>query len=390
MNVGDTIVQSLFFVSFFLLAWVFGIYPLVLMFIRTVRGGARIQKATYFPPVTVMVPTYQEANVVERRIQNIFESDYPHDKLEVLIVDSASTDGTAEVVKRFIRQYPDKPVRVIEEDVRRGKVAAINAGLQVAQREIIIVTDGPTLYEPDTIRHVTSNFADPRVGAVTGRFGFPKRDTEVNHAEGMAWDFKNVLRQLEGDVDSTSFVSGELCAFRKSLISDLGQVSADDSYVAYRTRQLGYRVVAEPKATYYEKKPASFSELQMQKTKSATVGMIESWRFRHMLLRPRYGLFGLLIFPTKLLFSPLSPFLLILSVLTGIAWLGREVGFIMLASMAGFILLGSLLIQIVTGKNIFKAGLIFLFNEWIILRSFFKWVSGNFDVRWEKAASIRD
>jgi len=343
----------------------------------------------HYPTVTVIIPTYQEANVIERRITNLFESDYPLDRLEVLVVDSASTDGTAEVVRRLERERPELPIRLIEEDERRGLVSALNLGLRAAQGEIVISTDGPTLYAPDAIRLVASNFADARVGAVTGRFGFPERETGVDQSEGMFWDFKNSLRLLEGTVDSTSFVSGELCAFRKDLISDLGDASADDSYVGFRTRELGYRVVAEPRALYYEKKPSDFGELQKQKTKSAQVGMIEAWRFRHMLFRPRYGLFGLLIFPTKLLFTPLSPFLVMASSLSGLIWFWQQFGWAKLARMLGLGLGVGILVNILSGRNVFRFATTFLFNEWIILRSFFKSISTKFDPRWEKADSVR-
>jgi cellulose synthase/poly-beta-1,6-N-acetylglucosamine synthase-like glycosyltransferase len=382
-------VRIIFIVSFSLLFWTFVLYPLVLLLIGRVRRGTRIQKAPLSPAVTVIVPTYQEATVVKRRILNLVESNYPLDELEVYIVDSASTDGTPDVVKSFMLERPDLPIHLLEEDERRGLVSALNLGLKAARGEIIISTDGPTLYGADTIRHVSQNFADPRVGAVTGRFGFPKRDSDVNRAEGVFWDFKNILRELESAVDSTPHVTGELCAFRKDLIDDLGNASADDMYVAYRIRELGYRVVADPQAVYYEKKPATFGELQSQKTKSVQVGLIESWRFRHMLFRPRYGLFGLLIFPTKVLFTPLSPLVLIVAAISGLLWLLLAFGWAVLLGGLGLALGGGVLLKVFTGRNVFRIGAAFLFNEWIILRAFFKWISGTFDPRWEKADSVR-
>ena len=390
MSTDSTVTGAIFAVSVLLLAWAFGVYPLVLMLIHRTRGGSRIQKAPVFPMVTVMVPTFRESKVIERRIRNVFESDYPLDKLEVLIVDSASPDGTADVVNEFILNCPDKPIRLLVENERRGKVSAVNMGLKAARGEIVIITDGPTLYKPDTIRNVVSNFADPQVGAATGHYGFPKRDTGVDHAEGIFWDFKNVLRQLEGNVESTSFLSGELCAFRRGLISDLGEASGDDVYVGFRTRDLGYRAIADPQAIFYEKKPSTFSELQIRKTSALQVGMIESWRFRHMLFRPRYGLFGLLIFPSNLLSTVLSPFVLIVAAITGSWWLLGQLGWSGFVGAVVLILLGSIVVQILSGKNVLKVAIFFLFNEWIILRAFFKCISGDYSVLWEQASSVRE
>ena len=61
----------------------------------------------YRPKVTVVVPTYNEAELIEGKLDNIAEQEYPRDKLEVIVVDSASTDGTPEKVREWAKRHPE-------------------------------------------------------------------------------------------------------------------------------------------------------------------------------------------------------------------------------------------------------------------------------------------
>jgi biofilm PGA synthesis N-glycosyltransferase PgaC len=78
----------------------------------------------YTPAVTVAIPTYNEARHIEEKLEDVYRQDYPRDRLEIIVVDSASTDGTAEKAKRWTATHPDIDVKVVEEPERRGKAAA--------------------------------------------------------------------------------------------------------------------------------------------------------------------------------------------------------------------------------------------------------------------------
>src|SRR4030043_1829693 len=157
------IIQLIFVMAILTLIWMFLGYPVALFVINKIKSNP-VDKAPPTLKVTVLICTYQEANVIERRLENILQSDYPLEQMEILIVDSSSPDGTCDVVDRFCGAHPLAPIRMICEDNRRGKVSAINIGLSSAHGEIIILTDGPALFWPDTIRFVIENFNDPKVG----------------------------------------------------------------------------------------------------------------------------------------------------------------------------------------------------------------------------------
>ena len=105
-------------------------------------------------PVTVIVPAYNEIKNIEATVRSIVANDHP---LEVLVVDDGSTDGSADLVESL--GLPN--VRVMRQK-NSGKPKALNAGIRAAQHEIVIMIDGDTVFEPDTVHLLAQPFADFR------------------------------------------------------------------------------------------------------------------------------------------------------------------------------------------------------------------------------------
>src|SRR5690606_17749475 len=115
------------------------------------------------PDVTVLVPAYNEAEVLERSVRSLLASRYK--RLSVVIVDDGSKDATLDVARRLAKRY--KRVKALHQP-NRGKSAALNKGLYHSKGEIVISIDADTLFEPDTVERLVRHFNDPKVGAVAG------------------------------------------------------------------------------------------------------------------------------------------------------------------------------------------------------------------------------
>ena len=97
----------------------------------------------YRPKVTIIVPTYREVKHIEKKLDNLRQQDYPRDKIEVIVIDSASDDGTPEAVKKWAERNPDIKLVLLEEPVRLGMVQALNHALKHVSKdsEVVIFTD---------------------------------------------------------------------------------------------------------------------------------------------------------------------------------------------------------------------------------------------------------
>ncbi len=199
----------------------------------------------YTPRVTIVVPTYNEARLIWSKLEDLKRQDYPRDRLEIVVVDSASTDGTSDIVRDWAEQNPDVNLKLIVEPVRRGKAHALNVALRHAAGDIVIITDVDARWSSeDTLRRVVSYFADPSVGAVS----CVKVPAGQEHSIEQCYrQYYNIIRIGESKKYATPIFHGELAAFRKDLLLKVGgfplDVGADDSHTATKIALLGYRAI---------------------------------------------------------------------------------------------------------------------------------------------------
>lgn len=203
--------------------------------------------STYKPKVTIIVPTYNEAKFTEKKLNNIYEQNYPRDKLEVIVVDSASTDNTPVIVREWAKKHPELNLKIIEETERKGKAVALNTALEHSTGEVVIITDADAWWPSNsTISEVAKWFADPIVGAVSCLKN-PAGSSIAGVEEGYR-QYYNVLRLAESKAWSTPIFHGELAAFKKELLDKLGgfpaDIGADDSHTATKIALMGYRAIA--------------------------------------------------------------------------------------------------------------------------------------------------
>ncbi|MBW3626862.1 MAG: glycosyltransferase, partial [Actinobacteria bacterium] len=135
------------------------------------RSRRNVADQTFRPPVSVIVPAYNEEAGIEAVVRSLVASRYP--ELEVIVVDDGSTDRTAEILAGL-----DEPRLRLLRQANAGKPAALNAGLAAARHEIVVMVDGDTVFEPDTVLHMVAPLADPEVGAVSG-------NTKVGNRSGL-------------------------------------------------------------------------------------------------------------------------------------------------------------------------------------------------------------
>jgi hyaluronan synthase len=120
----------------------------------------------YRPTASIVIPAFNEEEVVEATIDACFALDYPKDKLEVVIIDDGSSDKTWDKIKECCEKYPT--LVAIQFSHNRGKRAAMAEGIRRSSGEFLVFIDSDSCVEPDGLAHLMADFADPRVGAVVG------------------------------------------------------------------------------------------------------------------------------------------------------------------------------------------------------------------------------
>jgi len=303
------IFELIFFTAFGVLtAFYLAYYGLMLYYTKRTRPW---KKQPIFPQTTLVICTYNEGDTIRPKLENIRELHYPKDKLEVLIVDSASVDNTQLVINKFINENPDLNLKLITQSERFGKAAALNHAWNFCNGEIVVISDADSIMEKTALNEMIANFADPSVGAVTGKqILLNPRQSTATKSEQNYRNLYEIIRMGESHLDSTPIFHGELSAFRRDLIEPISNNSAaDDSELAIRVRAKGYRAIYDRDAIFYEFAPPSLVARIKQKGRRG-VGLIQQFiRFRHLMFNRKNGKYGIVILPSEFFMHIISPIL---------------------------------------------------------------------------------
>jgi cellulose synthase/poly-beta-1,6-N-acetylglucosamine synthase-like glycosyltransferase len=260
------------------------------------------------PPVSVVVPAYNEGVNIAATVKSIVASDHAAD-VEVIVVDDGSTDGTADRAEAL-----GLPGVTVIRQANQGKPAALNAGIRQARHDVLVLLDGDTIFEPDTIGELVQPFADSGVGAVSGnakvgnRQGLLGRWQHLEYCAG-----SNLDRQILHALRCIPTVPGAVGAFRKAAITEVGGVSdetlAEDTDLTMAVTRAGWRVAYRPRARAWTEAPSSLSGLFRQRYRWSYGTFQAMWKHRPALVESgpmgRFGLLYLLAF--HLLLPLLAP-----------------------------------------------------------------------------------
>lgn len=230
----------LFWLSALLIFYTYIGYPLLMVIWSRLRAQP-VETADISPSVSIVIAAYNEEDRILPRIENLLSSDYPQDKLEIIIVSDGSTDQTVE----RIESLNNANVKVIPLSENGGKAIAVNHGVAAASGELIVFADVRQRFEAAAIRHLVNQFADEKVGGATGELILMSAgNDEAPEGVGLYWKYEKAIRDMESSVDSTVGATGAIYAIRKALYQPLPDgIILDDVLTPMRITQQGYRVV---------------------------------------------------------------------------------------------------------------------------------------------------
>jgi exosortase len=309
-----------FFFSISCIIYVYFGYLLVLKAINLFLSR-KVKKDQITPFVTILIPAHNEEWEILNTVENkLYELDYPPNKLEVIVIDDGSSDKTVE----RLNTIEDERLKIIKINERKGKTNALNEGLKAATGEIIVFSDANTLYKKDAIRKLVSNFADERVGYVTGRMVTIKKEgCLISEGTSAYILYENFLRKRETAVGSIIGCDGGIDAVRKKLFHPIDPQMIPDFFIPLKVIEQGYRVVYEPDAVSKERaQEITTSEFKMR-VRVIVRSFNAIFHMRHLLNFSQYPLFSFQLFSHKIL-RYLIPFLQMTLFLANLKLLGHS------------------------------------------------------------------
>ena len=259
------------------------------------------------PSVTVLIPAYNEENVIVETITSVLFSD--HKDLHIIVVDDGSTDKTGELLDTNFSREPR--VRIVHQ-VNHGKAAALHLAMSQAHTEILVTIDADTEIEPDAISKLLRHFSDPKIGAVAGNVKVGNRSRWLTRWQALEYiTSQNMEKRAFDLLNCITVVPGALGAWRKQAIEAAGGITADtvaeDADLTIAIRRLGWRVSYDEEAIAWTEAPENPGQLIRQRFRW-TFGTLQSfWKHSGTLFRPKYGTLGWIALPNIFVFQLALP-----------------------------------------------------------------------------------
>jgi poly-beta-1,6-N-acetyl-D-glucosamine synthase len=329
---------------------------------------------------------YNERRVLKEKLQNITAINYPIDKIRFLFGSDGSSDGSNEVLGGSGLSQ----VRIHAFPERRGKVAVLNDLVCEAGDEILIFSDGNTMFHPDTIRDIVRPFSDPRVGAVSGQLKLIPHPLAVGAlGESSYWTFENLLKQMESDYDTIVGATGGIYAIRRSLFQPLptNKGVMDDLLIPLNVVKQGYQVKYERRARAFEIGELSIGDEFRRKVRNSALCFNTISEFSS-LLHPRSGFIAFALWSHKIV-RWCVPFLLIVVFASCLALAPTSSfygGFLLgILALLGIATLGFIFDKLKVGSGPLTFPYYFLAMNAALLVGFIKFALGKQRSTWDVA-----
>ncbi|MEJ7779635.1 MAG: glycosyltransferase family 2 protein [Daejeonella sp.] len=382
-----------FWIFFFIIFYTFfgyGILLFILVRVKRLYKKPVLFSQLYDPPsVTVIVAAYNEEDLIEEKIKNCLDLNYPENKLQLIFITDGSSDRTPEVVKR----YPE--IQLLHEDGRLGKMAAIKRAMPYVSGYVTVFTDANTFLNKDALVHLLKHYQNPQVGAVAGEKKIMvNRSADASSAgEGFYWKYESALKKWDYELYSNVGAAGELFSIRTDLYQPVEtDTIIDDHMIAMRIAEKGYIIAYEPNAYALESASADSSEELKRKIRIAAGGIQSIYRLKKAANPFINPMLTFQYFSHRVLRWAVTPwlmiFLFILNIMIIIRYPDMELYAVILALQISFYL-AALLGWFLERKKIkLKIAFIpfyFSMMNYAVIAGTFRYFKGTQSAAWEKS-----
>lgn len=242
-------------------------------------------KARELPPISVIIPAYNEARVIEGALASLAGLDYP--AFEVVVVDDGSSDETLSLASQWEGTHGNAEFRMVTKR-NGGKATALNTGIAVSKHPFVFCMDADSRLEPQTLRRAIQQLHDPSVGAVAGNVKVRNRGRVITKLQALEYiEGLNLARRAQGFIAAVNIVPGPVGLFRREALEEVGgydtDTFAEDADLTLKLVAAGWKVVYEDTAIAWTEAPENWLDLVQQRYRW-TRGILQS-------LRKRKGLF---------------------------------------------------------------------------------------------------
>lgn len=245
--------EVIFFMALFMIFWANVGYPTSILILGKLIKRKNKTITNNETSVSIVIVAHNEEKVIQQKLENVINLDYPKEKVEIIVTSDNSTDKTNEMVKGFIKNHPTEKIKLHKVKKRMGKTNAQNEAVKIAQNDILVMTDANAIIEKNAINELVKSFTDG-VSYVTGRLIYVNSDiSETSNSENNYWNLDTKIREIESNIQTITAGNGALYACRKKEYKYFKPIQCHDSAMPLYYALNGKRAIANHNAIAYEK-----------------------------------------------------------------------------------------------------------------------------------------
>lgn len=272
----------------------FGVLFYLMLFLGN-RGAGRAKAPKNFPTISVLIPAYNSKGTIKACIESIKKLRYPK-KVEIIVVDDCSTDGTRELLEKI------KGITLIKLKKNSGKSIALNVGIKKAKTEFILGIDSDSYPERDLLYKTMGYFGDASVGAVTCLILPDKNKTVIQKIQYFEYlSSFGMNNSLLSSIGSSYVVPGPMTIFRKSVFEHVGLfekgILAEDMDWGLRLKKHGLKIMSCVDAVVCTDIPSSWKDLFKQRDRWYRGGAFNFIRHKSLMFNKKNMDFGFFVMP---------------------------------------------------------------------------------------------
>ncbi|HEX8027594.1 MAG TPA: glycosyltransferase family 2 protein [Vicinamibacterales bacterium] len=386
---SPTVALIVFWVAFFEVFYAYVGYPIFLVLAARVWGVGPVPPVAAdadLPSVTLLIVVNNEEPVIAARLENALAIDYPRDRLDIVVASDGSTDATDAIVRTF----GPRGVRLAASTPRQGKTATLNRVIPTLRSEVLVLSDGNTFTEPDSIRKLARWFVDGSVGMVCGKLKLIDHVTGHN-VDGLYWRIETAMKEREAQLGAIIGANGAIYALRRSaFVSIPDNTIVDDLVLPLRARMVtGCRLLFDREAVAFEETAPQMT-VEFKRRVRIGAGGYQAIALLWPLLNPRRGWIAVSFLSHKVL-RWVCPFFLVALLAANFPLADEPFYQVFLTAQLSFHLIAIFMVRSnAWGRlpRIMRLALMFQSMNLALLVGFWNWLRGTPRDGWQRTERV--
>ncbi len=378
--------EILFWISVFVVMYTFAGYGVIITLLAKFKSKGKNQVLKDLPEITFLVAAYNEEDIIEEKIQNCLQLEYPSDKVTFAFVTDGSNDGTMAIIEKFPQ------CKLFHSEERKGKIAAVNRVMKLIDTPYTIFSDANVMINKEGLKNLVQRFNGQNIAAVSGEkvVQAKKSDGASASGEGFYWKYESFLKKKDAEWNTLVGSAGEFFGIRTDLYEDVEQNTLIEDFVmTMNLASKGYKVDYAPDALAVETGSLNIKEETKRKVRISAGGIQAVIRLKHLLNPFKYGKLTFQYISHRAIRWTLMPIALVMALISNAllvnSGLFYQLAFVVQAGFYSLALIGYLIKDRKTKVKMAYIPYYFSYMHYCVVLGWIKYFRGKQAVTWEKS-----